>query len=89
MPIYEYECRDCKRVYEVIQRMSDAPVSKCPGCGYGRMEKLVSAAAVIVKEGSLSSLKTSPRSSGLTLDAVPDDFRHPTLGLAASRIPGK
>ena len=39
MPIYEYEardpggkCRKCSSVFEVIQRISDAPLTKCPEC---------------------------------------------------------
>jgi putative FmdB family regulatory protein len=40
MPIYEYEpaspgrgCRKCSPVLEVIQRISDTPLSTCPECG--------------------------------------------------------
>jgi putative FmdB family regulatory protein len=38
MPIYEYECRKCKAHVEVMQKISDKPLSKCPKCG-GRLEK--------------------------------------------------
>ena len=40
MPIYEYEtaspgrkCRRCSTVFEVIQRLSDPPLTSCPECG--------------------------------------------------------
>ena len=40
MPIYEYEaasarkgCRRCAGVFEVIQRISDPPLNRCPDCG--------------------------------------------------------
>ncbi len=40
MPIYEYEptspgrnCRRCRSVMEVIQRISDPPLASCPECG--------------------------------------------------------
>ena len=40
MPIYEYEaasagkkCNRCSRVFEVIQRISDPPLTSCPDCG--------------------------------------------------------
>ncbi|HWM56063.1 MAG TPA: FmdB family zinc ribbon protein [Solirubrobacterales bacterium] len=32
MPIYEYKC-DNGHVFDVIQRMSDEPLSKCQECG--------------------------------------------------------
>lgn len=38
MPIYEYECRKCKAHTEVMQKMTDKPLTKCRKCG-GRLEK--------------------------------------------------
>ncbi|MBY0370180.1 zinc ribbon domain-containing protein [bacterium] len=32
MPLYEYECAKCKKVLEVIQKFSDAPLTQCPEC---------------------------------------------------------
>jgi putative FmdB family regulatory protein len=43
MPFYEYECRSCKFYTEVMQRISDPPLVKCPSCGKRTMQKLVSA----------------------------------------------
>jgi putative FmdB family regulatory protein len=38
MPIYEYECRKCKAHVEVLQKITDKPLTKCRKCG-GRLEK--------------------------------------------------
>lgn len=38
MPIYEYECRKCRAHTEVMQKINDKPLVKCPKCG-GRLEK--------------------------------------------------
>ena len=38
MPIYEYECLKCKAHVEIMQKISDKPLSKCSKCG-GRLEK--------------------------------------------------
>jgi putative FmdB family regulatory protein len=43
MPIYEYECAKCRQTIEVIQKMTDKPLKKHPGCG-GALTKLISAA---------------------------------------------
>src|SRR5438045_9603476 len=48
MPLYEYECRKCKAHTEVMQKMSDKPMTKCRKCG-GRLEKLISASAIQFK----------------------------------------
>ena len=43
MPFYEYECQDCKFYTEVMQKVSDAPLTQCPSCGKRSLKKLVSA----------------------------------------------
>ena len=48
MPIYEYQCSQCKERHEVIQRFSDAPMTHCPSCG-GDMKKLPSSPAIQFK----------------------------------------
>jgi putative FmdB family regulatory protein len=48
MPIYEYQCLQCKERHEVIQRFSDAPPSHCPACG-GDMKKLPSSPSIQFK----------------------------------------
>jgi putative FmdB family regulatory protein len=35
MPVYEYECTPCLRIYEVRQAMGDPPLETCPKCGGG------------------------------------------------------
>jgi putative FmdB family regulatory protein len=42
MPIYEYECLQCGKRTEWLQRMSDGPLAACPHCG-GEVRKLISA----------------------------------------------
>src|SRR3954454_15331088 len=43
MPFYEYECSNCKFYTEVMQKISDTPLTKCPSCGKKALKKLVSA----------------------------------------------
>jgi putative FmdB family regulatory protein len=45
MPFYEYECSNCKFYVEVLQKISDEPLKKCPSCKKQAMKKLVSAPA--------------------------------------------
>jgi len=48
MPIYEYECMNCGKQCEVIQKFNDEPLSTCPECG-GHMHKLISQTSFILK----------------------------------------
>ena len=41
MPIYEYECTNCKKTFEIFQKMLDEPLTKCRVCG-GALNKLIS-----------------------------------------------
>lgn len=43
MPFYEYECPSCKYYAEVLQKITDQPLKKCPSCGKAGFRKLVSA----------------------------------------------
>jgi len=49
MPIYEYECGACGR-FEVIQKMSDQPLTSCEKCGQP-VQKLVSQSSFALKGG--------------------------------------
>jgi putative FmdB family regulatory protein len=51
MPFYEYECQACKYYAEVMQKISDAPLIRCPSCGKRALKKLVSAPAFRLKGG--------------------------------------
>ena len=48
MPIYGYRCRTCGHEFEVLQKMSDAPLKTCPKCS-GQLAKMVYAAGIVYK----------------------------------------
>ena len=48
MPLYEYKCKHCGQVFEVMQRFSDDPLVTHEGCG-GTVERLLSAPALQYK----------------------------------------
>lgn len=51
MPIYEYECKSCEHVFDVLQKMSDDPLTYCPECGKQELKKLLSAPNFRLKGG--------------------------------------
>lgn len=51
MPIYEYACGACGHRMEALQKVSDAPLKKCPECGKPKLQKLISAPSFRLKGG--------------------------------------
>jgi putative FmdB family regulatory protein len=51
MATYEYKCAKCGDVFEATQKMSDAPLEKCPKCD-GPVERLISGGTGLIFKGS-------------------------------------
>ena len=58
MPTYEYRCDDCGHAFERQQKMSDAPVKKCPQCGKP-VRRVIGAVAGFVR-GTSTPCTTRP-----------------------------
>jgi putative FmdB family regulatory protein len=43
MPIYAYKCSACGHAKDVLQKISDAPLTSCPSCGKDAFSKQLSA----------------------------------------------
>ena len=48
MPIYEYECSVCHKNLEVMQKITEGPLTECPDCG-GALRKKVSNTSFVLK----------------------------------------
>jgi putative FmdB family regulatory protein len=51
MPFYEYQCNSCGHTLEAMQKITDAPLKKCPHCGKPQLQKLMSAPVFRLKGG--------------------------------------
>ncbi|MBN9410115.1 MAG: zinc ribbon domain-containing protein [Burkholderiales bacterium] len=49
MPIYAYKCASCGHSKDVLQKMSDAPLTVCPSCGAETFSKQLTAAGFQLK----------------------------------------
>ena len=47
MNTYEYRCENCQHTFETEQHFKDKPLKKCPKCKKHKLERLISAPAVI------------------------------------------
>ncbi len=70
MPIYEYECRDCRRIVSLlVLRPSTAPAPACPRCGGAALTRVMSRFATVKsEEARLESLADSPALGDLDED---------------------
>ncbi len=68
MPIYEYRCSDCGTQEDVMQKMSEAPLTKCPACGMETFAKQLSAAGFQLKGNGyyVTDFKNKPVASSAT-----------------------
>ena len=49
MPIYAYRCAACGHSRDVLQKLSDSPLTQCPACGAEQFAKQVTAAGFQLK----------------------------------------
>jgi len=49
MPIYEYRCAACGHQEDHLQKLSEAPLTKCPACGKKKYAKQLTAAGFQLK----------------------------------------
>jgi putative FmdB family regulatory protein len=49
MPIYEYRCSACGHQEDHLQKLAEAPLTKCPACGKKKYEKQLTAAGFQLK----------------------------------------
>lgn len=65
MPIYAYACSSCGLQKDVMQKMSDAPLSTCPECGKETFVKQLTAAGFQLKGSGyyVTDFKGGPKKS--------------------------
>jgi len=82
MPIYAYKCESCGFAKDVLQKLSDAPLSDCPACAKPTFQKQVTAAGFQLKgsgwyvtdfkgNGSAPSTAVAPAAAGAEGSASP------------------
>jgi len=72
MPTYEYACEACGNTWEVQQRISEAPLKKCPACGKRKAKRLVSGGTGVIFKGGgwYADLYHKPKKGGAKPEAA-------------------
>jgi putative FmdB family regulatory protein len=88
MPMYEYQCETCGKVFELIQRFSDAPLQVHEDCG-GPVHRLVSAPALQFKGSGWYVTDYAKQSSKPAGDSKPAATETKSDGKAETKTDGK
>lgn len=55
MPIYDYQCSDCKKTYDVFHKVREVEEDiVCPSCNSTKHVRLISAPSISMKGGGRS-----------------------------------
>lgn len=75
MPIYAYKCESCGHAKDVLQKISDAPLTDCPDCGASAFRKQLTAAGFQLKGSGwyATDFKGGSTSSPAPADGKPAD----------------
>ena len=82
MPIYAYKCASCGHAKDVLQKMSDDPLSICPACGQASFQKQLTAAGFQLKGSGWYVTDFRGGNGGTTAPAVAgaENGRQPCSG---------
>ncbi|MDE2428136.1 MAG: zinc ribbon domain-containing protein [Burkholderiales bacterium] len=80
MPIYAYRCEECGFAKDVLQKISDAPLSECPSCGKSSFKKQVTAAGFQLKGSGWYVTDFRGGSGGTSAPAASGDNAAPASG---------
>lgn len=84
MPFYEYQCSNCGNKLEVLQKISDQPLKKCPECSRKTLKRLIGGGAGIIFKGSgfyLTDYKNTKKPSSETAakDEINKTAKEPSI----------
>ena len=90
MPIYAYGCSSCGLQKDVLQKISDAPLSICPACGKETFSKQLTAAGFQLKGSGyyVTDFKNGPKKPDSGKPEAKTDAVAAPVGTASSPATG-
>lgn len=89
MPIYAYKCSSCGFAKDVLQKISDAPLTECPECGQSSFSKQVTAAGFQLKGSGwyVTDFRNNSSGNSATGKAAPAETASSAAPAAAPAAP--
>ena len=72
MPIYEYKCAECEKVFEAFQKINDNPLTECRFCK-GKAEQIISRTSFQLKGDGWYVTDYAKKNNGTATDAPKND----------------
>ena len=76
MPTYEYACTECGNRIEVVQSISEAPLTTCPVCG-GTLRKVFSPVGIVFKGSGFYRTDSRGKPASAKSDGDKDKAKKP------------
>ena len=80
MPIYAYRCAACGHSRDVLQKLSDTPLTQCPACGAEQLAKQITAAGFQLKGSGWYATDFRNGSGSAAAPAAKADTAAPATG---------
>lgn len=89
MPIYAYKCSACGHAKDVLQKLSDQPLTVCPACGQSTYSKQVTAAGFQLKGSGwyVTDFRNSGGGTAKTSESSPPTSAAPSGDAGAAQSP--
>lgn len=71
MPLYDFQCEECGKVFEVERSMTDTSKETCPKCGSKKTVKVFSSAGIQFKGSGFYVTDSKPAGNGSSKPATP------------------
>jgi putative FmdB family regulatory protein len=52
MPTYEYLCQACGHRFDVLQKITEEPLTRCPNCKRAKLKRVIGAGLGVIFKGS-------------------------------------
>jgi putative FmdB family regulatory protein len=98
VPIYEYQCAECNKVFEAFQKINDDPLTECKFCK-GKVEQIISQTSFQLKGGgwyvtdyakkSASSKTEAPKSESPKSDSSEKSSENKSESKSSEKSSGK
>ncbi|MCE5271043.1 zinc ribbon domain-containing protein [bacterium] len=80
MPIYEYQCADCNKVFEVLHGINEKPELHCESCGGSKVTRVMSAGAFVFKGSGFYATDYKNKSNGSSCSTCSESGSCPSAG---------
>jgi putative FmdB family regulatory protein len=89
VPIYAYKCSACGHAKDVLQKLSDQPLTVCPACGQSTYSKQVTAAGFQLKGSGwyVTDFRNSGGGTAKTSEPSPSTSAAPSGDAGAAQSP--